>query len=166
MSSWCPVTFSSGSYAPDFICLLSTVTSRAVVDIPIGVASRVVVTLPSAVASGIVCFLSTVAFLLEDSVSQWFDTRYFTFSPAKSSAELLLSLHQSFSLQQSRIYFPTQWLIGLTSQYFNHLFLSLVCRMFVVAVLPVEYSFNPQYGRMMALASRERIDFLTVCDPQ
>ena len=96
LSSWCPVTFSSGSYAPDFICLLSTVMSRAVIDIPIGFASRVVITLPSAVASGIVCFLSTIAFFLKDLVSQWFDTRYFTFFPAKSSAELLLSLHQSF----------------------------------------------------------------------
>jgi len=117
-------------------------------------------------ASRICLFPQHDRFLFEDSVSQWFDTRYFTFSPAKSSAELLLSLHQSFSLQQSRIYFPIQWLIGLTSQYFNHLFLSMVCRTFVVEVSPVEYSFNPQYGRMMALASSERIDFLTVCDPQ
>ncbi|KAI5392842.1 hypothetical protein KIW84_060127 [Lathyrus oleraceus] len=62
---WCLATFSSGSLSQDFICLL--VTSRTVIDIPIAVASRVVVTLPSAVASGFVCFLSTVAFLLEDS---------------------------------------------------------------------------------------------------
>jgi hypothetical protein len=155
LSSWRPVTFSSGSTSPDFICLLSTF------------ASRVVVTLPSAGASRVVCFLSTVVFLLKDSVSRRFDTRYFTFSPAKSSVELLLSLYQSVcSPQQSRIYFLIQWLIGLTSQYFNHLFLSIVCRTFVVAVSPVEYSFNPQYGRMMALAFRERIDFLTACDPQ
>jgi hypothetical protein len=113
-----------------------------------------------------ICLFPQHGYLFEDSVSQWFDTRYFTLSPAKSSAELLLSLHQSYSLQQSRIYFPHSWLIGLVSQYFNHLFLSLVCRMLVVAVLPVEYSFNPRYSRMMALTSSERIDFLTVCDPQ
>ena len=139
LSPWCLVTFSSGSLSPDFICLLSTVTSRAVIDIPIAVASRVVVTLPSAVASGFICFLSTVAFLLEDSVSQWFDTRYFTFSPAKSSTECLLSLYQNGCYsQQSRIYFPTQWLIGLISQYFIHLSPAFVCRAVVVAVLPVE----------------------------
>ncbi|KAI5395321.1 hypothetical protein KIW84_061785 [Lathyrus oleraceus] len=54
----------------------------------------------------------------------------------------------------------------LKTRIFNHLFLSIVCRMFVVAASPVEYSFNPQYGRMMAVASSKRIDFLTVCDPQ
>jgi hypothetical protein len=44
-----------------------------------------------------------VAFLLEDSVSQWFDTRYFTFSPAKSSVEVFtfpLSEWLIFSAEQ------------------------------------------------------------------
>ncbi|KAI5405978.1 hypothetical protein KIW84_052650 [Lathyrus oleraceus] len=166
LSSWCPVTFSSGSPAPDFICLLSTVTSGAVIDIPIRVASRVVVTLPSAVASGIVCFLSTIAFFLKDSVSQRFDTRYFTFSPAKSSAELLLSLHQSLFSSAEQDLFSYSVVDWVDIPVFQPSSLSVVCRAFVVAVLPAEYSFNPQYGRMMALASRERIDFLTVCDPQ
>ena len=82
---------------------LSPWHSRAVIDIPIEVASRVVVTLPSAVASRFICFLSTVAFLLEDSVSQWFDTRYFTFSPAKSSVELF-----TFSLSERLLFSAEQ----------------------------------------------------------
>ncbi|KAI5425547.1 hypothetical protein KIW84_031375 [Lathyrus oleraceus] len=133
------------------------IASRTVINIPTRVASGVVTSSPHAVCQQDLSVSSARLFSFEDSVSQWFDTRYFTFSPAKSSVELLLSLHQSYSLQQSRIYFPTQWLIGLVSQYSNHLILSLVCRMCVVAVLPVECSFNPQYGRMMALASSKRI---------
>ena len=73
LSSWCPVTFSSGSYTPDFICLLSTV------------ANRVVVTLPSAVASRVVAFsLSECLFpsaeqdLFSYSVVDWVDIPIFS----------------------------------------------------------------------------------------
>jgi hypothetical protein len=47
-------------------------------------------------ASRICLFPQHGRFIFEDLVSQWFDTRYFTLSPAKSSVELLLSLRQSF----------------------------------------------------------------------
>jgi hypothetical protein len=150
---------------PQTLFVSSAVMSRAVIDIPIGFASRVVITLPSAVASGVVSSARSLSF--EDSVSRRFDTRYFTFSPAKSSAELLLSLHQSlFSSAEQDLfsYSAVDWVdIPVFSTIF---FLSIVCRVFVMAISPVEYSFNPRYGRMMALPSRERINFLTVCDPQ
>ena len=122
LSPWRLATFSSGSLSPDFICLLGTVELLLIS--PLQSRAELLSLLPSAVASGFVCFLSTVAFLLEDSVSQWFDTRYFTLSPAKSSVELLLSLHQSCSPQQSRIYFPTQWLIWVDIPVFATIFSS------------------------------------------
>ena len=71
------------------------VASRAVINIPTRVASGVVTAFPHAVCQQDLSVSSARSFSFEDSVSQQFDTRYFTFSPAKSSAELLLSLHQS-----------------------------------------------------------------------
>ena len=81
------------------------VASRAVIDIPTRVASGVVTAFPHAMCQQSCLFPQHNRFLFEDSVSQWFDTRYFTFSPAKSSAELLLSLHQSLFSSAEQVLF-------------------------------------------------------------
>ena len=144
MSSWCPVTFSSGSSAPDFICLLNTVMSIAVDRYSPRSREQSCYHSSQCSCQRSCLFPQHDRFLFKDSVSQRFDTRYFTLFPGEvvrgfvaiSPAEFFSSVEQDlFS------YSMFDW-VGI-SVYFNHLFLSIVCRVFVAAVSPVEHSFNP-----------------------